>query len=371
MLLQELFFSFIKTSRAISNTGLTVKEVTTEDQKKSSKLQQEDIYLWAIWDGPPTLRCPILWGTENSREAITKVATQYGLDTKINYESGSDISYHVKQNGFSGVLEFLATRKDHLISYVKKRDKYIIGAWVNELHFLCDDPPILLVYGIDKQKKDELVIKLSDGNPYAASEKGSYLKRYITKREALRKIGLPSKKSTVAAQVEFIYADHRENFYRSKPLWRKHRIVKTTKDSIFIERFPFHGGYSYLVQGWQSRVIHTIILKRHELEVDGVFYHISYRTTFYTRDAAKKEAPSFFNGGNSDESIIYELPTNSLQWALSILELDNIPIGASEVKKAFRVAAMKHHPDRGGNAEMFVKCKAACEFLIETISTEL
>lgn len=51
-----------------------------------------------------------------------------------------------------------------------------------------------------------------------------------------------------------------------------------------------------------------------------------------------------------------------------LLQLDNtIQPTEESLKTAFRKAAMKHHPDRGGDPEIFMKIKEAYESLKEHI----
>jgi len=51
-----------------------------------------------------------------------------------------------------------------------------------------------------------------------------------------------------------------------------------------------------------------------------------------------------------------------------LLQLDNtVQITEESLKTAFRKAAMKHHPDRGGDPEIFMKIKESYESLKEHI----
>lgn len=109
------------------------------------------------------------------------------------------------------------------------------------------------------------------------------------------------------------------------------------------------------------------MLDRKELYEAGVCYHSSYRTHFFTKNEAKKRRADYFRTENFENEIIYEVPINGVQWALNLLNIKEWPATADFITRAFRVAAMNHHPDRGGNAEMFVKCKTAQEVLLNHI----
>lgn len=53
--------------------------------------------------------------------------------------------------------------------------------------------------------------------------------------------------------------------------------------------------------------------------------------------------------------------------ALSVLGLSQIPSSADEAKRAWRAAAMRTHPDRGGSQAAFVQAQAAMETIIDAL----
>jgi hypothetical protein len=55
--------------------------------------------------------------------------------------------------------------------------------------------------------------------------------------------------------------------------------------------------------------------------------------------------------------------------ALRVLGLSQVPASADEVKRAWRAAAMRTHPDRGGSSSAFVQTQAAMEAVIEAMTT--
>ena len=57
---------------------------------------------------------------------------------------------------------------------------------------------------------------------------------------------------------------------------------------------------------------------------------------------------------------------NSLQPDLTVLGLQ-WPCTQEEIKKAFRAAAMKHHPDHFGDAEKFKEAKNAYDNILQVI----
>ncbi len=54
--------------------------------------------------------------------------------------------------------------------------------------------------------------------------------------------------------------------------------------------------------------------------------------------------------------------------ALLALGLSQMPSSADEVKRAWRAAAMRAHPDRGGSSAAFVQVQSAMEAVIEAMA---
>lgn len=60
----------------------------------------------------------------------------------------------------------------------------------------------------------------------------------------------------------------------------------------------------------------------------------------------------------------------TIQQCLSLLEVDGTPTKAA-IKKAFRQAALKYHPDKRGSDKQFIKIKEAYDNLMSLPSDEL
>ena len=54
--------------------------------------------------------------------------------------------------------------------------------------------------------------------------------------------------------------------------------------------------------------------------------------------------------------------------ALRALDLAQMPASADEAKRAWRSAAMRAHPDRGGSSDAFVQVQSAMEAIVEALA---
>jgi DnaJ-class molecular chaperone len=54
--------------------------------------------------------------------------------------------------------------------------------------------------------------------------------------------------------------------------------------------------------------------------------------------------------------------------ALDLLCLGCAPTSLAELQMAYRKACMKHHPDRGGNHNVFIQLKPAFELLLKELN---
>ena len=59
------------------------------------------------------------------------------------------------------------------------------------------------------------------------------------------------------------------------------------------------------------------------------------------------------------------IPDAELAWALSFFEILETELNETIVKKVFVKMSFKHHPDMGGDAQEFIKCIAARDFLLD------
>lgn len=358
-MIEQLYFSVVDLHEIESERimNLLGSELCIPERKE---LLSDPSYVWGIWDIYPSFdvyRPPILSGLTESKAEILSIAEQYGLDEKIKFNN----THH-----FNELLNTIINYEGALISRQKKVNNYVIGVWNNTFEYLCGNEPINLNEQASESTSLDIILKYSNGNPCAHMYKGDYIKNFIKKREAIKKLNTPLTMCTDAILINFVYANHLEGYCAKTTQWQRHRIIKETNSHIFIDKYPFCGT-SYLRQGWQARIVYSIMLEKKAFMSKGEFYHKSLRMHFYAKGVAKEKAKSYFKKENFENDAIYEVPINSVQWALNLLDIHKWPATLSTIKHAFRIVAMKHHPDRGGNAEVFVKCKTAQEFLIDKL----
>lgn len=370
--MDELYFSVVildKKSKLYLNEesseqGKDLYFIKMDGEQQISIRLADEIYLWAIWDIWPSMdvyRSPILSGMLQSKDEISKIAEQYGLDKKINFDN----DHH-----FNKRLYEYAHSNYKLISYIKRESGlYYFVAWVDEFNYLIGAEPMLQEDNISEQEIKLLCQSLAPNYYFSENcHNGSYIGNYIRKKEAFKKFKAVSKGTTEALLIEFIYAASTDYYGKDKIKWSKHRVIKKTKSHVYIDKYSFCSS-GYLRQGWQARVIYTTMINRQTIESVGEFYHHSLRKTFYSKDTLKKKDKRFFKKENLENDGVIEVPQNGIQWALNLLLIESWPVNPEIIRKSFARAALKHHPDRGGDPEIFMKCKAAKDFLMDKIST--
>lgn len=324
-------------------------------------------YLWAIYSGIFGSDL-LLSGLADTRREVERIAEQYGLeaDFRIRCENNKDFVESVRDK----------SSRYPLVSHIKRQSgKYTLAAWHSWIEYLSGFEPFAFedIYS-DESLKSNTVNYYGDGSPFVGYDHdgiahtfcSSYaITHYIRRKEAQRKFSTPSS-STATWNVEFVYVNHNEGSYRSD--WKRHRVIKTTDQHIFVDRYPFCGK-GYLRSGWRAMVVYTTMLDRASMEKEQCFYHKTYRRTFYTEKQAKKRCRKFFIKGGAFTERVAELPRDDLAWALKLLGVAQWPAMSEAIKKAYARAVMKHHPDRaGGTHQGFLDCTDAKDFLMDMIA---
>jgi len=323
-------------------------------------------YLWAIYSGICGSDL-LLSGLADTKREVERIADQYGLkaDFRLGCENNKDfVGFFRNPNS-----------KAPVVSYIKRQSgKYTLAAWHNLIDCMIGAEPFAfedhdsedalqtaaVAYG---GAKSPFIGYWADGTLSMCF--GSHeITNHIRRKEAQRKFATPSS-STTTGNVEFVYVNYNEGSYRSD--WKRHRIIKTTDQHIFVDRYPFCGK-GYLRSGWRAMVVYATILDRESMENEQCFYHKTYRRTFYTEKQAKKRCRKFFIKGGAFTERVVELPRDDLSWALKLLGVAPWPAMSEAIKKAYARAVMKHHPDRaGGTHQGFIDCTDARDFLMDMI----
>lgn len=332
-------------------------QIIGNDKESLPVLQPQNIYLWGIGHISEDFlnHPPLLSGTGRTLKEVINFAGQFGF-------CGIDAS---PENPLNKALRKFAAHGGTVISKMKRgSDDYATAVWRDRLSYLTDEHPTFYSDHVNERDLSDLVLRYGNGNPFASEGNGDFIRHHIRKREALRKIGTMQKTGSSALKVEFVHADHNESNRSTKQKnWQRHRIIKITDKHIFVDHYPFFGK-SYLRQGWHAMIVFARILDRSIFERDGQYYHRPSLTTFYSEGIVKKRGWKC-KVNDAEENIVIELPAGDLDWAMRQIGITEWPTTISAIKKAFAAQAMKHHPDKGGNASEFIKCKAAREFLLD------
>ncbi len=169
--------------------------------------------------------------------------------------------------------------------------------------------------------------------PSAAKVQASWANSHHRKTCIQRRVRKPASDSKQTVQQEYLYTDHdKGDWWDGTGDWlysQAHRIVKVTKQSVFVEK-----------EYWRSQIgVETYRLDRRKLEENGQVLSRQARERFFTKPIEERR---------------------QLYRPQYLMDL-NLPAGATkaQIKSQFRLLAMKHHPDRFGDAEEFKRVKRA------------
>jgi hypothetical protein len=149
--------------------------------------------------------------------------------------------------------------------------------------------------------------------------------------------------------VEYVYHVSQSD-YSGEVHVRPVRIIKKTKKRVFIpdDYGNDKAGYNYA----GAFISKTIALDRQKLETKG---YASARgrwwATFY------REPPQPSSNHGAPPHLVEHLEVLGLSW----------PCTQDSIKQAYRAKAREHHPDTGGDAEMFKAVREAFEVLEQTL----
>lgn len=321
-------------------------------------------YLWAIYGGSDLL----LSGLADTKREVEMISEQYGLD----------VDFRIRSDNNEDFIESIrhSRSKAPVVSYIKRQSgKYTLAAWHNWIDYLIGSEPFAFEDHYSEAELQKSAIAYGGAkSPFigywadgilSICFGGHEITNYIRRKEAQRKFSTLSI-STVTGNIEFVYVNHNEGSYRAD--WKRHRIIKTTDQHIFVDHYPFCGK-GYLRSGWRAMVVYATMLNRVSMEKEQCFYHKTYQRTFYTEKQAKKRCRKFFMKGGVFSDEVIELPKDDLAWAMKLLDIETWPEMVESIKKAYSRAVMKHHPDRaGGSHQGFLNCTLAKDFLMDQVA---
>lgn len=310
------------------------------------------ILVWAITDKNP----PVKSGVSTSKQELIDIAKANNIDGFAEWQYLESFSDCVRS-------------RDPIISAIRiQTGLYSFAAWKNYLHYLCDADPIAIIENIDYHEVSRLITEHGGENSGGMSYQPGFIRGYIRKREAKRKISRKSQAETPVF-TEFVYSpENTWHIPRCRWVWQRHRVVKKTEKTIFIEEHPYHGSL-YLKRGWQAFIVYTIMIDRGFFEKNHEFHHITRNRTYFDKVGAPELGNRHFIGYDEwgkdyDTDDVIEIPSNGIQWALTALNLSDVPITKEELKKSFNKLSIRYHPDKGGCTKKMQMILRAKNFLI-------
>lgn len=311
-------------------------------------------YAWGIFDTYPSAdlgRPPMLWGIAKDSAQLSVIASRYGLGRRLRLSRDDDVNADIISRATG--TRALIVAADGVFAY-----------WQRRLDWLYHRAPASMLAGLSTGELAALSARACQRHGVGRST-AAYLRNYLAAakaRQAYRPRPAP-------ASIDLIYS----SASRRSPS-QAHLIVETTRSHLVVDLLPFHSG-DFLLPGWAGYSLYTARLSRAQLEVDGQVKHKPTGRTFYRASQAhlfprhadhRQQLDDDLEGDGLDSSpgrSLIELPANSLPWAIETLSLPSWPLPPDTLKRAYRRALGRFHPDKGGSAEQFMQAQAAYAYL--------
>ncbi|WP_445157631.1 J domain-containing protein [Halomonas sp. E14] len=318
-------------------------------------------YLWCVWDILPSAdvkRAPLTSGYAPDPDAMLDVAAMLGMAKRLRLSP----THHIN----AALIELLVDSRPFCSASGRRW-----AVWASPASYLLSQPPLAI-----RDTGDPPGRALADG--HLVWRASSFLRRYLARQRLAARAARPAAKCGQPAEIPLIYARDR---YRRDTC---HRVISRTPRRVAVDVLPFRPGPAFLHPIWRQHLVDIALLPRDVLERDRQVDHRPSSRTYYAdpppdfRLYDEDDDPDFDAFMNEDDPPEYhdadrdnphfpviELPEDSLGWALSVLDLDPRawPAPAATIKAAFRRAALRHHPDRGGQPSDFRAIRAAYELL--------
>lgn len=179
--------------------------------------------------------------------------------------------------------------------------------------------------------------------PTAANVQAGWASNHHRKTCVQRRMREPASDSTQTARQEFLYTDHDAGWDSGPSEWysRSHRVIKVTKNSVFVAKDRWRPEGT-----WMEYDVESYRLDRRKLEATGEVWSNQARQRFYTKPAEERRQehrPQY------------------------LVDLD-LPAGATgaQIRAQFRRLAKVYHPDCGGDPADFMRIMVAYERAISS-----
>lgn len=316
--------------------------------------QAGEPYAWGVFDAYPSAdmgRAPMLWGIAKDASHLSVIASRYGLGHRLKMSASHDVNADIRDR--ASCPRALCTAHRGTFAY-----------WPRRLDWLYHRPPAYIAAGLSPKGLAALADRYCQQHGVGRST-SSYLVNYQL-AQAARHINRPK---PTATRIELIYSSA-----SSQAPSQAHLIVGITRDHIVIDRLPFYAG-GFLLPGWAGYALYTVKLKRSDMDARGEARDRATGLTFYMPSQAHlfprhADHQHQLDDDLEDDDVGYdhscgliELPASSLQWAIETLSLLCWPADPHQLKRAYRSALQRAHPDKGGTAEQFMQVKAAYAYI--------
>ena len=342
-------------------------------------------WFWSVWDNQALELSspPIFFGFVKTFKDVENHAKEYFLEATagegassswedenlvVDYEDNDEMykTWSSTQSNDYTRSYFEHTMNPRLspfFSKFKNGKYYFIVVWSSPLSFLKNEDPIYLNKKATTEIYEQCLQDFEIGTAINNQATGSHAKYFARKLAAINNEKY-RKKSNDIDLLEFLYTSDLPYDWEKKKNWFRHRIIKKTEKSIFVERLPFTGGRK-LPHDWRKNVIFSARLNREKLEDEGVIYSKTFQSWFCTRKRMDEQMERDKKSSKSwDDEIVIEYPEDRISWALQVYGLTTT-VSKPELRKLFNIAVKVHHPDVGGKHKDFIRVKEAYDILIK------
>lgn len=347
-------------------------------------------WFWAVWDDNTRLQLPLSFGFVASKALAKDKLNRFEYARFIDcgftfldtyYANLSDCNERAKEyirfEWFWTFTSEVEKSSECLCDFNKPiwsrcgvgKDKWYWGAWESIYHYLNGDAPFKCGYKPSSVESVTSAIQAA-GNLQHRGISPAYAQAYLRKLATIkRKNSASDKKSKSLNDPGFLYTSDYPFYFKEKKKWYRHRIIKKTQKSIYVERRPYQKNRP-LTGEWFDYAIFSARLDRKTLEQDGVVRSRSMHKWFSTLEHRKHCSRNNDNQRkyyNSEKSS-YEVNNSEVKKAVSFLGLQT-PYTLQDLKNAFRSKVFSHHPDQGGDHHMFVKLKNSFDIALRNLES--
>jgi DnaJ domain len=198
-----------------------------------------------------------------------------------------------------------------------------------------DADPIATGYAPSKEECETALAVRPTATSYHTGQAAAHHRKCCVQRRMHK-----ASNSKDAAPRQYVYTDHdKGEMWEGVGDWlysQPHRIIRVTANSVFVEKETWRPEGT-----WREYDVESYRLDRAELVETGEVWSRQAREHFHTKpieERRQKYRPQ------------------------CLLDLD-LPHGATieQIESQFRRLARLHHPDRGGDAEVFKRIRTAYE----------